>query len=870
MQREVHVATQKTGPMKRVLILLAATASPLPVYAQEAAIAAPATSETNPPSATAPTLTATDAQSSPATVVAGADDFSDDEEAIVVRGQRQRGSVVGDIPPENTLDSRDIRATGATSISELLDAVAAQTGSARGRSSGRPVLLLNGQRISGFRELRDLPPEAISRMEILPEEVALKYGYSADQRVVNIVLRQRFRSTTAEVRGEAATDGGYQSGQLEATRLTIRDNKRTSVNLNVSGNTPLYESERAIALAPGVLVDERDSRTLNGANQAVRLTGTHNRPIGEAVSLTVTGEAGISHGRSRFGLADFDATDVLTRNSTTTTLGVGSVVNAQKGQWRLSASGNADYSRTASESDRSLVTALSDDKSRSTRTSLAVDGTANGPLFTLPAGKASTTLKVGLSRVELDSESRRSDLFTPSNPKRTQGDASINLDLPITGRESGIGRLGLNLNGGLSELSDFGTLTTLGAGLSWAPTTKLNFLASYTREDGAPTLQQLGDPQIDTAGVQFFDAVNGETVEITTRTGGNPNLGADRRTVWKLGANWQVLETPELRLRGEFVSQRIDNPQISFPALTPALEDAFEERFDRDPTTNRLIFADLRPVNAEQSRRDTIRWGFELSKELKSAAPSPAQIQALRQQFAARFQGQGASTPGSPPPGGPPSTPPSSGAPGERTPPAADGAERPRGGGGGFGGGGRGGGFFGGRNGGRLNVSMTHTVTLKDELDIGPGIPTLDYLDGEAASGTGGRPRHQVELQGGYYNNGLGARLSANWRSATRVDSAAGQDIRFGDFTTLDLRLFANLGERFDLVAKNPFFLGTSVRFEVKNLLNEKPDVRGANGVVPFAYQGDRLEPIGRTIGISFRKLFLPTRFRRPPGGGTR
>ena len=48
-----------------------------------------------------------------------ADEYSDEEE-IVVTGARARGSVVGDIPPENTLDARDVRATGATSINELL------------------------------------------------------------------------------------------------------------------------------------------------------------------------------------------------------------------------------------------------------------------------------------------------------------------------------------------------------------------------------------------------------------------------------------------------------------------------------------------------------------------------------------------------------------------------------------------------------------------------------------------------------------------------------------------------------------------------------------------------------------------------------
>jgi outer membrane cobalamin receptor len=133
--------------MTRTLVTLLAAVSPMPLLAQEAA----------PPSARE--------QAEPELI----DGDEEDEDAIVVVGQRDTRGVVGDIPAENVLDSRDIRATGATSISELLEAVESQTGSARGRSGGRPVLLLNGQRISGFRELRDLPPEAVERMEILPE-----------------------------------------------------------------------------------------------------------------------------------------------------------------------------------------------------------------------------------------------------------------------------------------------------------------------------------------------------------------------------------------------------------------------------------------------------------------------------------------------------------------------------------------------------------------------------------------------------------------------------------------------------------------------------------------------------------------------------
>ena len=770
------------------------------------------------------------------------DPYADEEEpTVTVTGQKPRGSVVGDIPPENTLTSRDIRATGATSISELLDAVAAQTGSARGRGGERPVLLLNGQRISGFRELRDLPPEAIERMEILPEEVALKYGYSADQRVVNIVLRRRFDSTSVELGGTIATDGGYAAARADGTKLLISNGKRNSLNLHVEGNNPLYESERNIAFDPADGADPRDFRTLTGAAQSARLTGTANRTVLGDVGATVTAEIGRSKNRSRFGISPFDAGDPLTRDSTSDSAGLGLALNAQRGKWRLSSTTNAQLDHSVSDADRSQLGLANDDRSRSTRTSFAIDGTANGPLFALPAGEANATFKVGASRLDLNSNSLRRDVRTETDLGRTIGEGSVSLDLPLAKRASTIGRLSANLNAGLTELSDFGTLTSIGAGLNWGPVPRLNLLTSFTREEGAPSLNQLGDPLLETNNVPFFDVTRGETVNVTTLTGGNPALDADRRTVWKLGGNWQPKESLDLRLRAEFVHQSIDKPQINVPAATPALEAAFPDRFQRD-AGGQLVRVDLRPVNADRSTRDTLRIGFDFTKPLKTAPPSPEAIAALRARFAAnRPAGQAApATTGAAP---------------------AEGQPRVR-----FGGGGGG---RGGRNGGRLTFSLTDTVTLTDKLRIAPGLDDLDYLNGETLGSSGGRPRHTVEAQAGYYNNGLGLRLSADWRSPTRVEGGAtGDDLRFSSYSTFDLRLFANLGERFDIVSRHPFFLGSSVRFEVKNIFNSRPDVRGGDAGSPFAYQPDRLEPIGRTVGISFRKLFLPTRFFRIGGGG--
>jgi outer membrane receptor protein involved in Fe transport len=141
---------------------------------------------------------------------------------------------------------------------------------------------------------------------------------------------------------------------------------------------------------------------------------------------------------------------------------------------------------------------------------------------------------------------------------------------------------------------------------------------------------------------------------------------------------------------------------------------------------------------------------------------------------------------------------------------------------------------------------------------IRPGVPELDYLHGDAAGSTGGTPRHAVQAQGGWFNNGIGVRASANWRSGTRVDSLTGDNLHFSPLATFDLRLFANPGDIPEVVVKHPWMRGTQVRFEITNIFDAKPKVHDAAGNVPLNYQADLLDPIGRTIGFSIRKLFLP------------
>src|SRR5258708_7705674 len=157
------------------LALLLAGSAPVALHAQTAPVPAPSPAPSP----------------KPAPAPQSEDDMADDSDIVVTGSRSLPGAVIGDIPPEQSLGPADVRSYGVNSISDLLTELAPQIRSDRG-SGGAPVVLLNGRRISSFAEIRDLPTEGIARADILPEEGALKYRYSADQEVGNIVLRQRF------------------------------------------------------------------------------------------------------------------------------------------------------------------------------------------------------------------------------------------------------------------------------------------------------------------------------------------------------------------------------------------------------------------------------------------------------------------------------------------------------------------------------------------------------------------------------------------------------------------------------------------------------------------------------------------------------
>jgi hypothetical protein len=104
-------------------------------------------------------------------------------------------------------------------------------------------------------------------------------------------------------------------------------------------------------------------------------------------------------------------------------------------------------------------------------------------------------------------------------------------------------------------------------------------------------------------------------------------------------------------------------------------------------------------------------------------------------------------------------------------------------------------------------------------------------------------------------DNGIGFRVSGVWTSPTTVlDSGnGGGALYYSSLLTLDTRLFVNLQQRF--LGKR-WARNARVTLALSNLFNRRQDIHNGAGAIPEIYQPAFLDPYGRTVGISLRKLF--------------
>ena len=589
------------------------------------------------------------------------------DNAIIVTGERVRGQVETDVPPIVELNEEDIAAYGAGSLEELIEQLAPQTGSGSGRGSGQPVFLVNGRRVSGFREFRRYPPEAIVKVEVFPEEVALQYGYPADQRVVNFILKDNFASREVELEYGQPTAGGRSEQEVELSQLTINGGDRLLIGAEYNRSSLLTENERDIIQADGSVPTvagdpyPADYRSLSAASEEIELETTWNTAFGEgarAPSFSIN--ANLTHGTTE-SLSGLDTVvltdpsgasavrtldaDPITRRNRDTTLSLGSSLNAPLGDWDLAVTVDSalGWSRSRIDAGRD-TTALVDaaaagdlaidgalpavadagyDETRSKTYTLDSLATLTGRPILLPSGEVAVTVKTGYKLNGIDSSDTRS-IGADTNLDRRRFTAGGNVSVPLaSSREdflAPLGELSLDLGGGLEELSDFGTLTNWNTGLNWRPSDRLSLQASYTVREAAPSLTQLGAPQVVDVNVPIYDFSTGDTVLASVVTGGNPDLQAETQRDIKLSAAYDFDWFDRANFRVEYFRNRSEDVTESFPLLTPEIEAAFPDRVVRD-ADGQLVSLDRRPVTFAQRQSSRIRYGINLFGKVGKEQP---------------------------------------------------------------------------------------------------------------------------------------------------------------------------------------------------------------------------------------------------------
>lgn len=802
---------------------------------------------------------------------------------VVVTGERRRGSAIGVVPPLATLDAAAIRALGAATMKDVLDRLKGVATSATGDA---PVLLLNGRRISGWEEMRSIPPEAIERTEILPEEEAPRFGFSPTVRIMNFITKPHFRATTAmQLAGVTTEGGGGATDYSEASATRIDGDRRTSLLVSYFRQDAVTQADRGIVPDPvarfaipgnvagiaggsidarldalagqpvveaavpgdpaarGALVDYLASanrlaitdigrwRTLQPRRDQVQVDGTIALPLTQRVSgsLNLTMEAGRSLGLN--GLA-------------------GATLVVPGGGGGLPFDAPVTLYRYVPEAVL---------RQRSTDLKLHAGGTLNGSIATWTWNATASYDRVrSAARVEqgvpLEATQRAitagGNPFAPLPPAVT---ATRLVDRSAT--RTGTAGVKLVANGALLRLpagavqatvnADYARSTSRGAQPGTA--TDLLELARTTR--GASINVSV---PIAAAAQGVLPALG--RLSIDGSAGLADVSGVGRLASVSYGANWAPSRPLQLALSINDARTAPDIAALTAATLVTPNVPLFDFATGRDAVVT--VVTGGNPALASDRRRITrlsaaLRpWAAtELSLTLayvtiaergRSAAPGTTAL--LQAAFPDRFTRDAAGRLIAA------DLRPvniaaarkrelqlttnlslplgATSVPGAKDPPAAK---------------------------GMLFSYLTGSWRLEDVAMPRVGGPGIDLLDGGTLDGRGGRPRWEVE---GMIGATLGAlNLSSYWQvqGPTRVRGPLpASDLRFSGRTWITLDARADVAR----IVPRAWTRQMTINVTVENVLNDRIDVRDATGTVPNRFQPAYLDPVGRSIRLGVRKLF--------------
>ena len=211
----------------------------------------------------------------------------------------------------------------------------------------------------------------------------------------------------------------------------------------------------------------------------------------------------------------------------------GLVVNGETSGWRWSANVDYVHSTTDTDTDRyvdvsvfqfalnqndptfnpfapiNIDGALAVERTHSRRDVFSTELTASRQLFDLPAGPVLTSTKFGFITTDFFGEAAFEGVTTRADLWRNVVTGQLDVELPLIATPGWFGDLRASAGAEISDVSDFGSVTTYSGSLYWRPATLFSLLSSYERKERAPTLNELGDPLTTTPNVRVFDYIGG-------------------------------------------------------------------------------------------------------------------------------------------------------------------------------------------------------------------------------------------------------------------------------------------------------------------------------------------------------------------------
>lgn len=276
--------------------------------------------------------------------------------------------------------------------------------------------------------------------------------------------------------------------------------------------------------------------------------------------------------------------------------------------------------------DLAAMIPIRNDEASSYAVNNLIDLTADGPAAKLPAGPLQTAFEGRLGWYHLRSHSTYSVINPDGDFRRSEQSVRATVEVPLTRRADGflpqIGDLSATAEYSRVHFSDAGTLNHHALALIWEPVEFLRLRAGIDETSAPAPIQTLGNPVVITPDVRIYDALTGQTVDVTQITGGNPFALPQTTKVRTVSALFRLVPRLNLQLSVDYTDTDRRNFLSSLPDQSAAIMLAFPERFVRN-ANGTLISVDLRPVNFDSDRERRLRWGVSMNKKIGGGSRVP-------------------------------------------------------------------------------------------------------------------------------------------------------------------------------------------------------------------------------------------------------